>query len=426
MHLICRPRGESVKVLFLNTFDIAGGAGRGAYRHHKGLQNLGVESRMLVQNKNTHDDSIMCSGKGPLHRLRARLRNFDLLPLLLYPTRRWTPWSTGWLKNGIARRVARENADLIHLHWVCHGFVPISAVAQFKQPVVWQLADPWAFTGGCHYPQGCTRYRESCGFCPQLGSKRENDLSRWTWKQKKTHWKAVNLTIVTQSRWMRDLAKESSLFSKSRVETIPAGLDENTFAPLDKIEARTRENLPLDKKIILVGAIHGTRDPRKGFHDLVQALKLLAGEGWNERAILLVFGGKPPAHPPDIPLQTVYAGYVPDDRLIRFYSAADVFVAPSREEAFGQTALESLASGTPCVGFDVGGLRDTILHQRTGYLAQPYSATDLATGIAWILGDDDRRKALSENARKRVLTEFTMASVARRYLNLYEDVLGRL
>ena len=215
-------------------------------------------------------------------------------------------------------------------------------------------------------------------------------------------------------------------FSNSRVEIIPAGIDENTFAPLDKVEARTRENLPLDKKIILAGAIHGTRDPRKGFQDLAQALKLLAKEGWKERAIMLVFGSKPPAHPPEVPLEVIYAGYVPDDRLIRLYSAADVFVAPSREEAFGQTALESLACGTPCVGFDVGGLRDTILHQRTGYLAQPYSAIDLATGIAWILGDNDRRRALSENARKRVLTEFTMASVARRYLNLYEDVLGCL
>ena len=185
---------------------------------------------------------------------------------------------------------------------------------------------------------------------------------------------------------MRDLAKESSLFLSSRVEIIPAGIDENTFAPVHKTEARTRVTFRSDKKIILAGAIHGIRDPRKGFQDLVQALKLLAEERWKERAIMLVFGSEPPARPPEVPLQIIYAGYVPDDRLIRLYSAADVFVAPSREEAFGQTALESLACGTPCVGFDVGGLRDTILHKRTGYLAQPYSSIDLATGIVWILG----------------------------------------
>jgi len=410
-------------VLFLNTYDIRGGAGRGAYRHHKALQRVGVESRMLVQHKHTTDESVICAGTGPRERLLALFRNLDLLPLLAYPKFNRVPWAVGWLNNKVARKVEKDSPDIVHLHWVGHGFVPIRALAEFNRPIVWQLADPWAFTGGCHYPQGCLRYRESCGQCPQLASKRENDLSRWTWKQKKRYWEKIDLTIVTQSRWMRDCAKSSSLFRGRRVQIIPAGLDTRIFQPIHRKSAREAENLPLEKKIILSGATHSTRDPRKGFTYLIQALNSLARNGWRHEAEVLVFGARTPKPLPDVGLKTTYLGHVSDERLTRLYSGADVFVAPAREEAFGQTVLEALSCGTPCAAFRVGGIPDMVEHGVNGYLAKPFDPEDLAKAVSWIIEDPDRNRSLSEQARKTVERDFDIEKVARRYTSIYQEVL---
>ncbi|MDP3051691.1 MAG: glycosyltransferase, partial [Eubacteriales bacterium] len=89
------------------------------------------------------------------------------------------------------------------------------------------------------------------------------------------------------------------------------------------------------------------------------------------------------------------------------------------------TVMESLACGTPCVAFNIGGMPDLVEHERTGYLAQPYDPEDLAKGIAWVLEDDERRQILAYQSRQKVEREYALKTVARRYLNLYEDILVR-
>ena len=413
-----------MKVLFLNTYDFKGGAGKGAYRHHKGFRNAGLDCTLLVQRKETNDSSVAQYKTGPIARIRSLLRNFDPLPILTYLNRRKTPWSVGWAPNGIASRVAREDPDLVHLHWIGHGYVPISALPEFKKPIVWQLADPWAFTGGCHYPRECLGYRRSCGMCPELGSRKENDLTRWTWNQKKRYWKDLDLTVVAQSRWMRDCAASSSLFSDFRIEVIPAGLDEATFRIADREAARISEGLPTDKKLILAGAVNFKGDPRKGFDHLAQAVNHLAENGWADNAEVIIFGADD-RHAEGLGLKTTCFGFVSNERLVRLYNAADVYVSPAREEAFGQTVLEALACGTPGVGFRVGGIPDMIEHTRTGYLAEPFDSKDLADGIAWVIGDEQRWTKLSRQSIERVERNFTMTRVAQRYKELYEDLLER-
>jgi glycosyltransferase involved in cell wall biosynthesis len=84
--------------------------------------------------------------------------------------------------------------------------------------------------------------------------------------------------------------------------------------------------------------------------------------------------------------------------------------------------MESLACGTPVVGFDIGGNSDLIVHQKTGYLAQPYSVTDLAAGIDWVLNTPNYPE-LCQNARNKVLREFDSRVVAQKYIALYEQVV---
>lgn len=412
-------------ILHLNKWDFSGGAARATYRIHKGLRDLGVDSVMMVDRKSTLDSSVLSAATGVHEKALARMAPvLDRLPLKLYPHADDAPWGIGWLANAVSRRVSRLAPRIIHVHWIGDGFLPIGAFSRFRVPVVWSLHDPWPFTGGCHYPGTCVRYQQSCGFCPQLGSGRSWDLSRWVWSRKRRHLESLRLTVVVQSRWMWKCSRASSLFGDRRIELIPYGLDTTLYKPLDQALARNALNLPADKQIILMGALDSTTNPRKGFAYLAQATRILASRGWGSRAQLVVFGAKETSRVPDCGLKTRFVGTLHDDfSLALVYSAADVFVAPSLEEAFGLTILEAMACGTPCVGFDVGGISDMIENRRTGCLAPALNAQGLADGIAWVLQDEANRVQLGENARNKVEIEFTSQLCAKRYLSLYREIL---
>jgi glycosyltransferase involved in cell wall biosynthesis len=86
--------------------------------------------------------------------------------------------------------------------------------------------------------------------------------------------------------------------------------------------------------------------------------------------------------------------------------------------------MEALSCGTPCVAFDVGGMKDMIDHQKNGYLAKPYDADEFAGGIYWILADEVRRCGLADQARDKVVKEFGTEHVAGQHLKLYEDLVS--
>ncbi|MFN4166625.1 MAG: glycosyltransferase, partial [Ferrovibrio sp.] len=173
----------------------------------------------------------------------------------------------------------------------------------------------------------------------------------------------------------------------------------------------------------LFGAMGGGRDPRKGFDLLQSALQHLRGQ--MQGLELVVFGQLRPKEAPDLGFPVHYTGHLHDDLSLRvLYSAADVMAVPSRQEAFGQTALEAMACGTPVVAFDVCGLPDIVVHGQTGYLARPFDSEDLARGIHWVLAHAQAR-GLREQARARAVERFSAERVAKQYLDLYEAVLAR-
>lgn len=414
-----------MNVVHLSTFDNRGGAARAAYRVHAWLKGSGVQSLMIVQNKGGDDLSVISLSKGPSNRLFHGLgQKINRLALHLYPKRENVQWSTNWAPNGVVGRVKALNPDIVHLHWIGDGFLPIRALSRFRRPVVWTLHDLWPITGGCHLPGTCKRYTESCGSCPQLGSERERDITRLVWEQKERHWKAVDVTVVAASSWVAECARSSALFRRRRIEVIPLGTDLQVFKPVDKSWARRKLNWPQEKQIVLMGAFNLTTDPLKGFQHMVDAAKILSGHGWAEKMELVLFGASEPEASPTTGLRTTYMGPLHDDKLLSLvYSAADTFVCPSKQETFGQTVLEAMACGTSCVAFGTGGLLDLVENGVTGYLAEPQDTDDLARGIAWVLEDDGRQRRLSEASRDKVEKHFSSVQVAHRYAELYRALL---
>jgi glycosyltransferase involved in cell wall biosynthesis len=416
-----------MKALLLSTEDAGSGSTRAAYRLHRSFRAIGIDSRMLVQTKHSDDTTVIgsksSSGAGQVvGGMRVVL---DRLPLKLYRQREKSSYSLQWLPNKLTPAITQINPDIVHLHWICQGYLQIETLSQFQQPIVWTLRDMWAFTGGCHYNFDCEHYTNSCGSCPQLGSRQDWDLSRWVWKRKAKAWKNLNLTIVALSSWLADCAAASSLFRDVRIEVIPNGIDTRQYRPFDRQLSRNLLNLPQDKQLILFGAVNSTSDPRKGFHLLQPALQNLRQLLPDDAVELIVFGASQPEKPPELGFRCRYLGQLNDDlSLALLYSAADVFVAPSIQENLANTVLEALACGLPCVAFAIGGMPDLIVHQQNGYLATPYQIDDLTKGILWVMENQERHQRLSTSARQRIEQSFTMETPAHRYLSLFNDLLS--
>jgi glycosyltransferase involved in cell wall biosynthesis len=253
-----------------------------------------------------------------------------------------------------------------------------------------------------------------------LGSNKPKDLSAKIWQRKQASFtKISNLTIVGLSQWLANEAKASSLFQQTPVVNLPNPIDTALFSPFDKQQARNLFNLPQDKKLVLFGAMGATSDPRKGFKELAQALEQLDSDNTE----LVVFGSSQPKTPQGFKQKAHYLGHLHDDVSMRvLYSAADVMVVPSLQENLSNAIMESLACGTPVVGFDIGGNADLIEHQQTGYLAKPFDVADLAAGIDWVLNAPNYNE-LCQNAREKVLREFDSILIAKKYISLYQSLI---
>ena len=413
-----------MKVLHISSSDISGGAARGAYWLHQALLQGGVDSRMFVADKRTHDEPVIaCQDWSEVFRRREAL---DAQVRASFPNRKDVYFSpASFTPDSIAEQINRLEPDIINLHWVAGGLLMPEVIPHLRGRLVWTLRDMWPFTGGCHYSEGCQGYVESCGACPLLKSEQPLDVTRSLWQRKHDSWKSTALHLVAVSRWMASCAEASSLFRGRPIEVIHNGISMEIFTPRGKEEARKLLEIPPHKKIILFGALSAATDTRKGFHYLQAALKHLGQEKALKDTELLIFGASRSDLKCEDYLPTRYLGSIQDDLMLsRIYSAADVTVAPSLEDACPKVPIESMACGTPVACFDATGMIDIVDHRGNGYRARAYVPEDLALGIEWILQDPARWQSLSKKARQKVETGFSRTIQAKKYTQLYQKILS--
>ncbi len=419
-----------MKILHLSAADANGGAARGAYSLHKALRSAGVDSHMLVADKFTSDPTVTGStGITGSQKVLAGLRQtYEYWPLKSYKSKKPGAFSPAIYPSKIAAKVEAIDPDIINLHWVAGGLLRPQDLVKFQQKrprhLVWTMRDMWAFTGGCHYSGDCTAYQTGCGQCPALGSEIPHDLAYKTWQRKQSAWKNLDITLAPLSHWLADCARQSALFSKYPIQVIPNAIDAEQYRPVEQAIARNLLNLPQHKKLILFGALSPTADPRKGFKHLHSALQHLASYSESDCLELAIFGTDKPAKDLGLKLPTTFLGRLHDDTMLAIaYAAADVFVMPSIQDNFAKTTIEAMACGTPVVGFNATGLKDSVIHKHNGYSAICFDAADLANGIAWVLEDAERLQTLSKNARQTVEDKFTLVRQAEQYRTLYQGLI---
>lgn len=410
--------GISMRVLHINFSDYLHGGGGSVAVHRlcQGLRSVGVECTLLGKVKTLPSDQ---SGliprlrplEGLIRRVGQSLGLNDIHTL-----------GTFTLKH----HAFFKSADILHLHVLHSDYFNYLAIPYLTadKPTVFTLHDMWAFTGHCAFSNDCDRWQIGCGHCPypEAFPAIRRDATHLEWRLKQWIYQQTTLNLVTTSTWLTDRVKQSML-AKFPLHQIPYGLDTRIYQPLDQKECRTKLGIPLDKTVLMAAAVSFS-DPRKGADLLIKALSQLS-PALRAETVLLTIGNQTDRVGQTLGLPTISLGYLEDDHSKAVaYSAADLFLFPSRAETFGIVAQESMACGTPIVAFDVGGVSDVVRPGITGLLAQPEHVEAFTAQMTYLMENRHLRQSLAMKCREVAVSEYSLGQYARHHKTLYEAMLS--
>ncbi len=314
----------------------------------------------------------------------------------------------------LVKRMKQFEPDIVQLHNL-HGHninlkILFDYLRKSKVKVFWTFHDCWAFTGYCmHYDMiGCQKWQTGCKNCPQR--------SRFSWlfdrsstlyRRKKKLFSELDMTIITPSCWMEREVKKSFL-KDYPTKVIHNGVDTEIFRA---VASDFRERYDLKEKKVILGVAFDWSS-RKGLDVFVQLAERLPDDfhivlvGTNERVEA------------QLPENVISIRRTQNkSELSAVYTAADVFVNPTREEVLGLTNLEALACGTPVVTFDTGGSPECI-NESCGIVVPKDDIDDLIRALTYIC---EERPFTAEACRKRA-RKFEQDKQFRQYLDLYTAV----
>lgn len=369
-----------------------GGAAVAAFRLHNAMLVSGIDSKYLVLNRTINDRVDILTVK-KIEKYIIKILNMILEKITIHAMHaKGGLYSSFKYGIDISKYPEILEADVIYLHWI-NSFVnyhTFKRILKNRKPVFWFMHDMFAITGGCHHSFDCTNYQTVCRNCPYREKKHLSpDLSVLQYKiKKKIYKKYDNLVFIVPSKWLFECTQKSGLTQNKQAFHIPNLIDTSVFKPMSKDIARQLFSLDIKKKIIGFGADSALINHYKGWGYLKDALEILSKyDSLHDMHIeILVFGSNYSKTIADnIPFPVHFLGHLHDEySLVMVYSCMDIFVIPSLAESFPNTILECLACDTPVVGFNVGGIPDTV-NSNTGYLAEYKSSEDLAKGVSLLL-----------------------------------------
>lgn len=319
-----------------------------------------------------------------------------------------------------------QKADIVHYH-LLHNFfgsLPLFPQVTTLKPAVLTVHDPWIFTGHCVYPRECSKWMTGCGECPHLDDhfSMEKDRTVLQWKVKQKIFSKVNLDLVVASDYMMDLVKRSPITRYIKyVHLVPFGIDTNIFSPArNQKEIRRRLGIPKENFVLFFRADCSKYKGLPSIRYVLDRLKkknkvtLLAV---GEPGLLADYNGK---------YQIIDFGWITDDNLLAdLYSACDVFLMPSIEEAFGLMAIETMASGRPLVCFEGTSLPAVSFAPECGIAVPKNDEEALLAVVKRLRESPEERYVRGEIGRKMAQEHYRFEDYIERHIHLYEEILHR-
>lgn len=319
-----------------------------------------------------------------------------------------TGFSSSRATTALLRKIKEINPDIIHLHNVHGYYLNIEMLFKYikdnEVKVVWTMHDCWPITGHCAYFDmvACKKWINGCYSCPQKRTYPTSllfDASKWNWKKKKELFSGLNLTVITPSKWLQEIMKESFL-GYADVKVINNGIDTDIYKPVSSSKYQLKQ--AEGKKLILGVASEWTE--RKGLHDFYELRKLLAND---EYAIALV--GLTEKQVQELPDGLIGIKRTQNvEELVSLYSQAAFFINPTYEDNFPTTNLEAIACGTAVITYQTGGSPETI-EPGTGYVVEKGNVEEIARII----------KSSEFKMVTKIDVKYTKKSMIQQYINIY-------
>ena len=316
----------------------------------------------------------------------------------------------------LLKKIDEFKPDIIHLHNLHDSYINLpmlfSYIKRRNVPTVWTLHDCWAFTGQCpHFTiVKCERWKTGCHNCPQYKEYPASlyDNTKRMWNLKKKWFTGVeNMTIVTPSKWLAELAKKSYLKGYP-IEVINNGIDLDVFKPTPS-NFRERYGISAEKYIVL--GVSFAWGYRKGLDCFVEMAEKLGGQ------YQIVLVGTDDEIDKNLPQNIISIHRTQNQKeLAEIYSAADVFAMPTREENYPTVNMEAVACGTPVVTFDTGGSPETLGDTVGEVIRENMNEDNLKIIKRWC------QKSIQAECRDHAIKRFSSTDRFQEYINIYERV----
>lgn len=319
--------------------------------------------------------------------------------------------------NRLIKEIRDYAPDIIHLHNIHGYYINIEILFNYlnsaNKPVVWTLHDCWSFTGHCAFFDyvNCSKWKSLCENCPQKSSYPASlllDNSKSNYVKKRELFNSVNnMTIVTPSKWLAGLVKQSFL-EKYPVKVINNGIDLNMFKPTF---SNIGQKYSLEDKFVVLG-VASVWDRRKGLSDFIELSKIL------DKRYKIILVGLSSKQLNDIPHNIIGITKTNNVKeLAEIYTLADVFVNPTQEDNFPTTNIEALACGTPVITYNTGGSVES-LDANCGYVIEKGNIQQLKNAIENIGSKEAYTKYCIEKGKS-----YDKRERFGEYIELYRSVL---
>jgi glycosyltransferase involved in cell wall biosynthesis len=399
----------SLRVLHINT-NSQGGAAQSAIRIHRAHISSGMESHILFL-------------KGPLpggvpnahllenHMSKGKVFLLDKINRLLNYRHQWGKPPCFFNDPRTLFRLENmdfvQSFDVLHLHWVVKFLHIPGFFNTIRQPVVWTMHDMNPFSGGLHY---------RIDYPSEAYDGLEQSFKAI---KKNAYRQCSSLGIIGPSQWLLEEAKRSGTFPEwTTYQSIKYPIDFSVFHPQEWVKrGEIQQDLHTTankRKTTVLFVAEKTGDIRKGFHQMMEAIKELPDSDFHFK----VLGNLHHQWSEKVE----QAGFINDpNRMAEEYRNADMFVIPSLEDNLPNTVIESLSCGTPVVGFATGGIVDMVTHEYNGYIATHGDVQDLAEGMRYI-SRNNQDGHMRINAYRSALEQFNPEIVGQSYLNFYRQL----
>jgi glycosyltransferase involved in cell wall biosynthesis len=290
-------------------------------------------------------------------------------------------------------------------------------------PCFWLTHDFWILTGRCAYTADCPRLLTGCNSdCPTTDEYPviEKDQINPAWIEKRVFLaRASKFTILANSTWAENFVARAlqTVTNSIPLHKIRLGVPADVFRQMDKLDCKQKLGIERDRFTLMFSA-SSLSDKRKGGQLLSDALGMI-----NLDNIALIVIGRLDQDLNLSGIQLVKLGYVGNVKeMVIALNAADLFVGPSVEETFGQVFIEAAMCGTPSLGFDVTGVKDSIKQGITGHRLEVISAECLASGITEMYNNAQALSRISQLAPLYARNAFSLEASYGSFFSVLEKM----